>query len=299
MEEMEILRMLAGPLIGAVIGYCTNYIAVKMLFRPYHPVKLCGRTLPFTPGIIPKRQPDLAKAVGKAVGENLFGEEEIKKILQSDGVKSAVIGGIIESIERAVDGATVKDTLMKLASSEESYDNKRSAIVDFLSVRIIEGVKSLDLNDIITRQGTAAIQQMGGMLAMFVNESMIASLADPIVDKLVAYLEGEGYHKIHDMVDREMVSVEDWSMDKIIGDDRIEKIRGAISGLYDKMLGDKIAEILNAFDVQGIVEEKIVSMDVKELEALILSVMKHELGMIVNLGALIGFILGLVNLIVL
>ena len=73
--------MLAGPLIGAVIGYCTNYIAVKMLFRPYHPVKLCGRTLPFTPGIIPKRQPDLAKAVGKAVGENLFGEEEIKKIL--------------------------------------------------------------------------------------------------------------------------------------------------------------------------------------------------------------------------
>ena len=80
MEEMEILRMLAGPLIGAVIGYCTNYIAVKMLFRPYHPVKLCGRTLPFTPGIIPKRQPDLAKAVGKAVGENLFGEEEIKKI---------------------------------------------------------------------------------------------------------------------------------------------------------------------------------------------------------------------------
>ena len=46
-------------------------------------------------------------------------------------------------------------------------------------------------------------------------------------------------------------------------------------------------------------EDKIVSMDVKELEVLILSVMKHELGMIVNLGALIGFILGLVNLILL
>ena len=41
------------------------------------------------------------------------------------------------------------------------------------------------------------------------------------------------------------------------------------------------------------------SLDVKELEVLILSVMKHELGMIVNLGALIGFILGLVNLILL
>lgn len=296
---MEILRILAGPLIGAVIGYCTNYIAVKMLFRPYYPVKFFGHQLPFTPGIIPKRQPDLARAVGKAVGDNLFGEEEIKKILQSDGVKSAVIDGITESIEKAVDGASVKDTLMKLASSEASYDSKRDSLVDFVSVRIIEGVKGMDLTDIITRQGTAAIQQMGGMLAMFVNESMVASLADPIVDKLVEYLEGEGYFKIHDMVDREISGVEDWSMDHIIGEHRLEKIRGAISDLYDKMLGDKIAEILKAFDVEGIVEDKIVSMDVKELEVLILSVMKHELGMIVNLGALIGFILGLVNLILL
>ena len=26
------IKYLAGPLIGMVIGYCTNYIAVKMLF---------------------------------------------------------------------------------------------------------------------------------------------------------------------------------------------------------------------------------------------------------------------------
>ena len=32
-----ILEKLAGPLIGAVIGYCTNYIAVKMLFYPKLP----------------------------------------------------------------------------------------------------------------------------------------------------------------------------------------------------------------------------------------------------------------------
>ena len=88
-------------------------------------------------------------------------------------------------------------------------------------------------------------------------------------------------------------------MDRIIGEHRLDKIRTAISDLYDKMLGDKIADILNAFDVEGIVEEKIVSMDVEELETLILSVMKHELGMIVNLGALIGLILGLINLLVL
>lgn len=37
---MSIIEILAGPVIGAVIGYCTNYIAVKMLFKPLNPVKL-------------------------------------------------------------------------------------------------------------------------------------------------------------------------------------------------------------------------------------------------------------------
>ena len=296
---MEILRILAGPIIGAVIGYCTNYIAVKMLFRPYRPIKVSGKTLPFTPGIIPKRQPDLARAVGKAVGDNLFGEVEIKGILQSDEVKNTIIGGITDSIENAIDGETVRGTIMKLASSEESYDNKKDTIADFLSVRIIEGIKSLDIAEIITKQGTSAIKQMGGMLAMFVNESMVSSMAGPISEKFVDYLEGEGYFKIHQLVENEINEIEGWSMDRIIGEHRLDKIRTAISDLYDKMLGDKIADILNAFDVEGIVEEKIVSMDVEELETLILSVMKHELGMIVNLGALIGMILGLINLLVL
>lgn len=37
---MQIVAMLSGPVIGAVIGYFTNYIAVKMLFHPRNPVKI-------------------------------------------------------------------------------------------------------------------------------------------------------------------------------------------------------------------------------------------------------------------
>ena len=34
------IGMIAGPIIGSVIGYGTNYIAVKMLFRPIKPIKI-------------------------------------------------------------------------------------------------------------------------------------------------------------------------------------------------------------------------------------------------------------------
>lgn len=295
---MEILRILAGPLIGAVIGYCTNYIAVKMLFKPYYPVKVFGKTLPFTPGIIPKRQPDLARAVGKAVGDRLFGEEEIKGILQSDGVKNIIISGITDSVEGLTKDSSVKETLLKIVN-EDSYDIKKETLTDYATVRVVEAVKSMDLSGIIVKQGTAAIQQMGGMLAMFASESMVASIAKPITNKILEYVEGDGYGDIRNAVSGEITKIEDLDMGMVIGENTASKIGDAISALYDKMLGKKIADILEAFDVSGIVEEKIKAMDIKELEELILSVMKHELGMIVNLGALIGFILGLINILAL
>ncbi|MDD7306868.1 MAG: DUF445 family protein [Eubacteriales bacterium] len=49
----------------------------------------------------------------------------------------------------------------------------------------------------------------------------------------------------------------------------------------------------------AVVEDKINQMDVREFEQLVLSVMKKELQAVVNLGALIGFVIGLINLIVL
>lgn len=73
------LEKLAGPVIGALIGYCTNYIAVKMLFYPKKEIRIFGHKLPFTPGTIPKGKPRLAKAIGNIVAEDLLTEEDIKQ----------------------------------------------------------------------------------------------------------------------------------------------------------------------------------------------------------------------------
>ena len=70
--------MLLKPIIGSVIGYVTNYIAVKMLFRPLKPIKIGSYTLPFTPGMIPKEQPRLAKAIGEIVGARLITKEVLE-----------------------------------------------------------------------------------------------------------------------------------------------------------------------------------------------------------------------------
>lgn len=53
-----------GPIVGAIIGLCTNYIAVLMLFHPKNEIKVFGHTLPFSPGAIPKEKDELLVVLG-------------------------------------------------------------------------------------------------------------------------------------------------------------------------------------------------------------------------------------------
>ena len=53
-------------LMGAVIGYGTNTLAVEMLFRPFTPKYIGKWRLPFTPGLIPKEQARIAEKIGRA-----------------------------------------------------------------------------------------------------------------------------------------------------------------------------------------------------------------------------------------
>ncbi|NEP41186.1 MAG: DUF445 family protein, partial [Okeania sp. SIO2H7] len=58
---------LIPPVAGGVIGYFTNDIAIKMLFRPYKGYYIFGRKIPFTPGLIPANQERLAKRVADTI----------------------------------------------------------------------------------------------------------------------------------------------------------------------------------------------------------------------------------------
>lgn len=78
---MSSLAYLSLPLIGALIGYLTNHIAIRMLFRPLRPWRLAGLRLPLTPGVIPAARHRLADNIGKMVGDHLLTPEDIRQAL--------------------------------------------------------------------------------------------------------------------------------------------------------------------------------------------------------------------------
>ena len=75
--------------------------------------------------------------------------------------------------------------------------------------------------------------------------------------------------------------------------DMIEKI---VSDTYSGIVNDKVDTIINQIDISGIVEKKLNEMDIDEIEDLVMSVMKNELQAVINLGALIGAVIGVINI---
>jgi len=79
-----ILAYAGPPLLGAFIGYLTNKIAIRMLFRPLHAWHLFGIRVPMTPGVIPSKRHDLAKNIGEMVGSHLLTSKDIGAALSEE-----------------------------------------------------------------------------------------------------------------------------------------------------------------------------------------------------------------------
>jgi uncharacterized membrane protein YheB (UPF0754 family) len=85
---------LAPPLAGAVVGYFTNDVAIKMLFRPYQAKYIGKYQVPFTPGLIPSNQERLATRISDTIMGSLLTPSELQKIakrlLEIERVQAAV-----------------------------------------------------------------------------------------------------------------------------------------------------------------------------------------------------------------
>ena len=284
MDFPQIVSLSVILVMSAVIGIFTNYIAVKMLFRPYR-AKYIGRFhIPFTPGIMPRRQGALAKALGRMISESLVRTEDIKRALLSDEVSHTVAKGILAFPSIRVSGE---------ALFGESYDDKREVVLDLLTDKILNGILAMNVGEVIAAEASATVSAFTSrnpLLGMFVNDAMIAQLAAPIGDKVTDFLKGDGREKLRDALSDELAPFENKPIAECVKD--IKSFESIIIGLYRRLVDKYAGSIASQFHIADIVEAKVNAMPPEALEALMLSVMKKELNAIIWLGGVIGLVLG-------
>ena len=84
------IKILIPAFIGGIIGWITNVLAIKMLFRPVYPVRipLIGIDLQ---GLLPKRRAEIAVSIGETVEKELINIDDILKKLSNDENRNIVL----------------------------------------------------------------------------------------------------------------------------------------------------------------------------------------------------------------
>lgn len=277
------------PLIGAFTGYVTNWIAVKMMFRPLNPIKIGNFTVPFTPGLIPKNKPRLAETIGNIISKDLLSEDTLKENLLSDTIKNKLSDNLYNYLNNY---STVEELICSF-TGDEIYENKITHIKNKISNSIYNTIVEANLGNLISEQiKTSANEKMKNPILGFLGgNAIMSSIMSNISSKIDEYILNNGQDLIYEMVNKE---INKYTSKKI--NDISTNINNAFISIYENIILEKLPQILNTINISKMVTDKINSMDVLELEKLILVIMKKELNALVNLGALIGFILGLLNL---
>jgi uncharacterized membrane protein YheB (UPF0754 family) len=184
------------PLVGALIGWVTNYIAIRLLFRPLAPLRISFLNLTFQ-GLIPKRREQIAEKVGHVVAEQLFSMDEL-----SDRLDMPVLQKEVDKLARNVVERWCSDKMVLLPGSVRHYCSN------------------------------------------YLSDTVAAELADH----------------------------------------------------FPRIARTLLARMRDQVDVQQVVAEKIHNLELGQVEELVLDVARRELKQIERLGAVLGFFIGLFQL---
>lgn len=129
------MRILIPVLVGSLIGYMTNWLAIKMLFKPHYEKKLLGIHLPFTPGLIPKERERMSRNIGQAVGTHLLSTDTIIEAISDSENEKKIKGWISEKIEKLREDKSTVDEYLEIHLSS-SYRDLKENIGDRISNHI-------------------------------------------------------------------------------------------------------------------------------------------------------------------
>ena len=314
-----------APLLGGVIGYITNDIAIRMLFRPHTAKYIFGIHIPFTPGIIPKEKGRIAEAVGGVISENLMNKEVLEKYLLSEDmtgkVRSAVEEFIatqqrnnetvlqflghylskeeIDTISQNINLSITKQTYEKLADSSVGEKVAHIAVDHVAQKLTIDGAQEL-LSGI-----GGALGGLGGMAAGLLGGNIVARflgmLREPaehfLAKNINTMLRDNGEEIVSNMIGGEVDNFLNKPVCKLLEghEEQLAQTVDTIESIYRSIITEHLPKILESIDISKIVRERINEMDVNETEKLIFQVMDKELKAIVWLGALLGLLMGCIN----
>lgn len=320
------ITYITAPLLGGVIGYITNYIAIRMLFRPHTAKYIFGMKVPFTPGLIPKEKGRIAEAIGGAISQNLMNHDVLNRYLLSEDMIKKVRYAVELFFDKQKNNQeTVAEFLKHYISEEELQGIVASVNTNITSqvyYKLSDSEVGMNVAHIVVESAVEKMKRMnpvevlgglfsglGGLKAIAAKYAgaslwnkfftMLQSPAEKLLAKNInGMLQKNGEEIVAKMIGNETLTLMNTPVALLLKDkdEQIAQIVKMMESVYSTVISEHLPRILESINISKIVRERINEMGMDETEKLIYEVMSRELKAIELLGALLGMIMGSINL---
>jgi len=99
---VSLTAFVLAPIVGALIGWLTNKVAIYLLFRPLQPLRLIPGTDITFQGLLPKRRDELIQQLASLVQSELLTVETIVENLLPPTVQAKVQQAVIDAVKERV-----------------------------------------------------------------------------------------------------------------------------------------------------------------------------------------------------
>lgn len=300
------MKFIIPMIVGAIIGYFTNWLAIKMLFRPHEEKRIFGIRIPFTPGLIPKERYRVSESIGKAVGEHLLTPEKITEVLSSEETKDNLNTWLNTNIDRLKENnKSIRDILdeLEIYDYHKTLDKMEEVAVDniistFKKDRVKEEILGYLEHNVYEKYKHMAFENLYLKGGRFLNEiSTSPELKALLINELQGTIEDfqDDDRLLKDVISQESMGKIyeniDSNKDNIIGglrgllhEPKLEKrLKLSIEDIVDK----NISKVITMFLSPEIISEKVFHIiykyiDSEEAEKMTLFAINNSLDKIFN-----------------
>ena len=233
LETFPWLPYLMPPLLGALIGYVTNYIAIRMLFRPLHPWHLFGIRIPMTPGIIPATRGELAQRMGEMVGSHLLTADDVRQTLEKPAFRRELKGAVNDKLRVFLD----RDLGSLDSLVPDSYQKRFRELVTTLQGKVVRTITDYLFSNEFERHLRGFIQEKGDAL---------------LARDLESFLTPARYQGLQSHLDTRLTTIlhspEATKAVERFVDERLERLLQSDRSLRDLLPGDLVEVLLQQLE---------------------------------------------------
>lgn len=267
--NLQLLIKLSPLVIATLHGYGAAWLAVKMLFRPRHPIYLFGWQLPLTPGMLPKEREHFIEALSSVIAERLLDIETIADEL----MKLNLHQEITTLAEREYRRHTQSESTIRVIAEhlrERLYHLRDSVEARWEITRALRKIIEQEMEErfsLLRRLATS----------YFLDDEALYRIVGDSINKLAEQIADSLY--VRTTISQAMAQVP-------------EKLLSGGAMVQASSISSFVMNLSQRLDFRAILIHRLTALSNEDIEQLVMDTAGREIRAIVWFGAGIGFVVG-------